>query len=64
MATQLWLMLPFLLVMLILNMLYLHTRLRFSRRAKIVNLVVSAVCFIAILLLAVNFLSGLRLEIA
>jgi hypothetical protein len=64
MATQLWLMLPFLLVMLILNMLYLHTRLRFSRRAKNVNLVVSAVCFIAILLLAVNFLFGLRLEIA
>lgn len=63
MALQLWLMLPFLLVILVLSVLRLHPQVHFSRRANIIDLVVSMVCFLAILLLAINWVSGLRLEI-
>ena len=62
MAIEVWLILPVLLVMLVSGSLAFHPRFRDSRRAKLVNLVVAAVCFAAVVALVISLVA--RLEVS
>jgi cytochrome b subunit of formate dehydrogenase len=53
MATEVWLIFPVLFVMLVSGLVVFHPRFRNSRPAKVVNLVVAAVCFAAIVALVI-----------
>jgi hypothetical protein len=45
--------------MLVSGSMAFHPRFRDSRRAKVVNLVIAAVCFAAIVALIISFVAGL-----
>jgi hypothetical protein len=59
MAIEVWLIFPVLLVMLVSGSLAFYPRLRNSRRAKLVNVVVAAVCFVAVVALVISFVARL-----
>ncbi|OII23936.1 hypothetical protein [Frigoribacterium sp. MCBA15_019] len=59
MATEVWLIFPVLFVMLVSGLIIFHPRFRDWRRAKVVNIVVAAVCFAAIVALVIILVASL-----
>jgi cytochrome b subunit of formate dehydrogenase len=59
MATEVWLVFPILFVMLVSGLIVFHPRYQDSRRLKVVNLVVAAVCFAAIVALVITLVTSL-----
>lgn len=59
MATEVWLVFPVLFVMLVSGLIVSHPRYQHSCRAKVVNVVVAAVCFAAIVALVITLVTSL-----